>query len=1842
MYSYRRASLSFLLMALMVLTAFAMLPTQIAAQTSDVVSAPDGETVTSTDGSETVDRSALLTPEMKIDSVTKTKMMTASGKLSVYVFVTDKEAVNEYLASAGMPLITKKEFAGLPVEQLMQLDSKQIYKLAELPSVSMIKIYEKPVVEQTSVDVAPDGPVDPIPAVEDYDVDEVHGAVAAWADGWTGDGVKVAVIDDGFDMAHPDLMGQQARYTSGPYAGWPIAYDDYAANLWGYEEIGSWVADTSTEVPEYGSYVYFDGARYMVDGLTDVGGAPVDSVSGWYHIGYHPDANLVAYWEGPVAVLVVDANSYGWYDTVYVDLDHDFDFTDEKACTMGDEASYYDFYDSVTEAKDWSAWNAGDGYADLSGGMIYWISDGSYWYPAANWTYGTTWAPSSGSAVAFMGAFTEGASHGTMTASAALGTGESMLLLRGMAYEADLICIPFTGDTINAWMFAEFGADGLANTEDDANVVSNSYGWSETAVDAGYEDYDDVATSISLSGYETLWVWSAGNGGPGYGTTHTVTDFTSVHVGAGTTMMYRAELGMENDLAYSQWGDVIPFSNSGPTRTGKLNAEIIASGAYSMEPAPLNMLDYYEVIGDGSMHFQLGSGTSHAAPTVAGGAALGYQAYYDSWGSWPAMDWAKAVLMGTADDMHFDPLKQGSGWLNAKAYTDAMSEADGVYSYAPGGMYEPMFTKAASYPGSIYGTRMETFVNLIYAGDYDANNLFVTLNWDQVNTRDVNITSQILLKQDSDAIDVTTTGSDIFMDIASYVPVTTDLLKVTMYWDYSIFDVEQDYVTDASYRLELHDWVDENGDGEINTSWLNDWELYRFSVDGEDNNYNQIEIKNPRDRITDGLVVRIIDSTEIEGYTLHLQLDYYELETFPWISFTTYMSGDPWSTGLDYALAPIAPDVAVWMYNLSVPADAPVGTYAAGIYVDDGVRVQCIPVVINVAARDYQFEFGGASYFDTPYNNDVTGLADKGWRFESGDWRIYWSLPEDWTNFPDIYSDLIVKVNWTELPTDTNVHVLAPLPSFILPWDYTFEPPLGPGLTEVRVASSDEKYLGGGTFGVYTSTGGPSEVIAVPNSNTEWGADGFSVPLCEFYSMMYTGTPGPFAIVTRTPVMSGTTPSDTIEGYTRWVTVSDYSPYEVWFESVQPGDPLSPGYVPLADTIPAEYSIDVDGTIEVKGGGVAPVAGMEWPAEAIYQDALSGTFVEALANADYTRVMTVGDTSELRVATEAVSDVTDLDLGIFYDENMDGQAQTTEPYWYSAGATATEAVDLELPEAGQYVVKVLGYTVPGTPGYFSLTVQMTIMGATIEAVDIDGTVGAGTYGFNLSYSLPAIAGIYAGEATFGFMGASDMFSIPVTIDVIDEGAPAIENLVPADGTALASNLAVVEFDVNDNVAFYSGLDEGSLLVEIDGIDWTEFATVIGDHVTLVPPFTLAEGAHTVYVEAADMYGNWAEPAMSTFTVNSVFEEFSAEFMDPVLPVMYADGATVSLDSILVQGMADPASAIEISSPTASASTDADDAGAFSAELALAEGVNVFTVVATNDAGVSATMYKTIIADTVCVLTVDQVVSPTADATVTLTGMAEMGATVTVNGSAAAVSADGSWSFEADLYEGDNTLAVEAVDAVGNSASVDVAVALDTTAPALAITSPAAGTTVSEPSVTVEGTVNAGAMVYVDGVLAGDGVTAWSAVVVLSEGDNTVTVTATDDLGNSVTLTRTVTYEPPVYATPDDLSDLQDQLDGLNETTQQDVTDLQDQIDQDVGDVNTRVDDADAFAKLLLYMNLGLFAVALILIVVVWYVLKGRSGGNPGTGHSMEQVDDPPEPSDVEKEFEKLEKEVRKD
>ena len=1969
---YRRVSLSLLLMILMAASSFAVLaaPSASAGPGPLGESAPDTATVDS-DWARVVESAANMAPNDRLSAALAEKIKSSQGMFKVHVAVVDRAPVNEYMASHGLPLVMGIELPGLPTMRLLELSSEDIVGLASNPGVMSIFEYEKPQYDADSaVTGDPEEKIDAAPPeVEDLDVDIVHGAADAWMAGFTGDGVKIAVIDTGFDMAHPDLQGQQARYTFGNYNGWPIAYDDAASWAWYNGEIGGWVANTTWTSSDFGGWVDFDGNSYSIMGL------PVFSQSGIYHLGYHPDMHLEWLWGYPVAVLVVDANIPGVYDTVFVDILGDFNFADDKPCTMYDEISYYDGNDGMT----WNyGWNTGDGFADLSGGMIYWISDGINVYPASDWIYGAGWTAGSGDAIAFMGEFSLGESHGTMTSSAALAAGVTAGgQLGGMAPDASLICIPFTGDIVASWLFAEWGADANPFTGDEANIVSNSYGWSDTAIEAGYSSYDEISNFISVAFGDSLWMWSSGNGGPGYGTAHSPTDYSSVHVGAGTTMQYRALLGMENNSAFSKYGDVVPFSNSGPAKNGKLNAEIIASGAYSLEPAPLNFYGYWGEIGDGALHFQIGSGTSHATPTVAGGAALGYQAFWEDNGWWPSIDYAKAKLMAAAEDMHFDPLKQGAGWLNAYNYVMLMGGwEEGVDTLAY--LNEPVMMKAALYPGFVYGTAYESYPNFLLPGESDSTHILTTTNYDMFIDADVNITSQLLLRTGSDTMSILTADAgSVYLDITSYVPATTDLLKVTMWTSMAEFDPELDYVSNIAYWLELQDWVDENLDGVMNITG-SEWELYRYTVDGGDCNYNQVMIKDPIDRTTDGLIVRLRSIMGSVGITLNVQLDYYELQTFPWISFR--MLGDVnWLPSLDFTV--FADDSRDWEVSVTVPSDAPVGTYAAAIYIDDGTRIQNLPVVINVAAPDWVFDFGGPSYFDTPYNNDIVGTADKGWRFEVGDWRIFYAMPS--VSPPSGSSHLIVTVNWTELPTDVNVHVLA------VNWaSYgTFYDPFGPGWIMQRIAGSDEKYMGAGTFGSYTNTGGPKEAISAA------------------LGAWYGPTAAPIAIVTRCPIMAGNASHDTITGYTTWLTMNGYGPPNIFLDATQPGG------VPLEGTVTSSawYDITVDAPVEARGGGTGPYQSDNYPLEPVYQDVIGGDFYQSLADAQYTRYLWIQNINNLAVQTWENMNAPDIDLGLWYDANMNGIAELSEPYWTSGTGGSDEYVEVDMPADGLWIVKVLGYQVTGDPGYFTLDVRRAVEGY-ILATGLDSPVDSGYHEFNVSYEVPAVPGLYFGWATFGFMGADDMFSIYVQIWVWDAGAPEIQAVSPADGEALPSGTLEVTFYVNDWVwPVYTGPDWGTLWVRLDSnvdlLAWSDW-WINDDNVTIQFPFALREGYHELMIQVADYSDNWAT-WWSWFEVNSVVDELSVQMLDPNTLIPITSGSSVSLTEVLVTGTTEPDADVVVVTASQTYPTTADGSGYFEVpNVTLVEGANAIFVEATNNAGVTSDVSMTVTRDTMCMLWVADVESPTSDAVLELSGWTDAGATVTIDGASATVEPDGTWNGTATLVEGPNSIMVEAVDALGNSKLVIVSAELDQTPPALAVTAPTDGSNTNEPSVVVSGTTEDGATVWVNGVVASDGTSDWSATVVLSEGWNTIVVTAEDAVGNSAIATLTVEYIPPVYVTPEELaavqsdlmslignvtaaltenvSALQGQIDGLGDalaenisalqsqldaavadimalqaslaenitdlqgqidvivaelaalesslaenvtalqsqidvvvadialledalaenvtaleaaddtlsaelqanvdmleaailenrtalntlitalqgtvaslnTTlgqnvnaiQSDISDLQDQVDDlnqsladDINQVDEKADDTDAFAGMLMYLTLALFIIAIVLIGVVWYIMNGKVGGGfSGSGHSMEEVEEAP--SEVEREFEALEKEIKQD
>ncbi len=79
-------------------------------------------------------------------------------------------------------------------------------------------------------------------------------------------------------------------------------------------------ANSQTTLSSF-AYINSTPVEYLVGGI--------HSESGVYHLGYHPDQNLASYFFGrPVAVLLADEFQAGVYDTVYVDLDDDKDFSD--------------------------------------------------------------------------------------------------------------------------------------------------------------------------------------------------------------------------------------------------------------------------------------------------------------------------------------------------------------------------------------------------------------------------------------------------------------------------------------------------------------------------------------------------------------------------------------------------------------------------------------------------------------------------------------------------------------------------------------------------------------------------------------------------------------------------------------------------------------------------------------------------------------------------------------------------------------------------------------------------------------------------------------------------------------------------------------------------------------------------------------------------------------------------------------------------------------------------------------------------------------------------------------------------------------------------------------------------------------------------------------------------------------------------------------------------------------------------------------------------------------------------------------------------------------------------
>ena len=127
---------------------------------------------------------------------------------------------------------------------------------------------------------------------------------------------------------------------------------------------------------------------------------------------------------------------------------------------------------------------------------------------------------------------------------------------------------------------------------------------------------------------------------------------------------------------------------------------------------------------------------------------------------------------------------------------------------------------------------------------------------------------------------------------------------------------------------------------------------------------------------------------------------------------------------------------------------------------------------------------------------------------------------------------------------------------------------------------------------------------------------------------------------------------------------------------------------------------------------------------------------------------------------------------------------------------------------------------------------------------------------------------------------------------------------------------------------------------------------------------------------------------------------------------------------------------------------------------------------------------------------------------------------------------------AAMGDGAHTVSVSASDNDGNTAAAkSTTFTVDTVPPALNVTSPAEGLITAAPALTVSGTTNDATSspvtvtITLNGVDQGDVTVqangAFSKSVTLSEGANTIVVTAADAAGKLSTVTRNVTLDTSV-------------------------------------------------------------------------------------------------------------------
>lgn len=190
--------------------------------------------------------------------------------------------------------------------------------------------------------------------------------------------------------------------------------------------------------------------------------------------------------------------------------------------------------------------------------------------------------------------------------------------------------------------------------------------------------------------------------------------------------------------------------------------------------------------------------------------------------------------------------------------------------------------------------------------------------------------------------------------------------------------------------------------------------------------------------------------------------------------------------------------------------------------------------------------------------------------------------------------------------------------------------------------------------------------------------------------------------------------------------------------------------------------------------------------------------------------------------------------------------------------------------------------------------------------------------------------------------------------VLEKVAPTLAFTYPTAGAYITNATPAIRFKVTDDD---SGVNPDTIVIKVDGAKVTTAftkTTITGGYECFYTPGTaLADGAHTVSIEASDYDGNAATAKTVTFTIDTI----------PPTLTTPADGLITNKAALVVSGETDDVTSKPVTVTVNGASVAVNSDGSFSKEITLVNGSNTITVVAADKAGKTTTVTRKVTLDT---------------------------------------------------------------------------------------------------------------------------------------------------------------------------------------------------------------------------------------------------------------------------------------